>query len=89
MDVLEEEIRARERAAAVIATNTATGRKPMKDTPTAASLLTGGNFKVVCSYWQGEHTSNSCSVVSQPHARKQALQTAGRCFVCLRRGHIG
>ena len=87
MDVLEEEIRARESHSS--ACYQPTVRKPMKDTPTAVSLLTGGNLKVICSYCQGEHTSNSCSVVSQPHARKQALQTAGRCFVCLRRGYVG
>ena len=41
-----------------------------------------------CSYCQQAHSSNSCQVISHPHARKQALQKAGRCFVCLRKGHI-
>ena len=38
--------------------------------------------------WRQSHPSNSCSVVTQPEERKRVLQKTGRCFVCLRRGHI-
>ena len=62
--------------------------KNCKKPATAAALLTGGSNRITCSYCQQDYTSNSCGVVSQPHARKQVLQKSGRCFVCLQRGHI-
>ena len=37
---------------------------------------------------QQPHSSNSCHVATHPDARRQILQKAGRCFICLRRGHI-
>ena len=83
MKIFEEELQVRERATTVLATNT---RKAIKDTPTAATLFTGDHLTF--SYCQGNHPSNSCGVVPQPDARKQVLQRAGRCFVCLRRGHV-
>jgi hypothetical protein len=85
MKVMEEEIRARERTGA---TASPTMKKPTKEPPTAAALLTGGGSGPSCSYCQQAHSSNSCQVVTQPQARKQVLLRAGRCFVCLRRGHI-
>ena len=85
MEILREEIEARER------TKSITHRKPSKESsqpsPTGSTLFTGSQ-KVSCSYCQQEHPSNSCGVVVQPQARKQVLQRAGRCFICLRRGHV-
>ncbi len=85
MVLLGEELQARERTAAVSVPSV---KKNSKEPATAAALLTGGSNRITCSYCQQDHTSNSCGVVTQPHARKQVLQKAGRCFVCLRRGHI-
>ncbi len=85
MAILGEELQARERMAVGSAPSV---KKISKEPATAAALLTGGSNRITCSYCQQDHTSNSCRVVPQPHARKQVLQKAGRCFVCLRRGHI-
>ena len=86
MVILGEELQARERIATVSIPSV---KKSNKEPPTAATLLAGGNSQVKCSYCQQNHTSNSCQVVTQPQARRQVLQRTGRCFVCLRRGHMG
>ena len=38
-----------------------------------------------CTYCKGNHTSASCTVITQISARKHAL---GKCFVCLQTGHL-
>ena len=81
MKIIEEEIQARERMVAV--TNTPT-RKPNRDPPTVASLLTkSNNSGPSCSYCQQAHSSNSCEIVTHPTSRRQILQKGGRCFLCL------
>ena len=87
MESFEKELRARER------TITPTSRKPstnFKDVPTTSTLFArnNGDRTYTCSYCKGDHPSNSCNVITHPDARKQALQRAGKCFVCLRKGHI-
>jgi len=83
--VIEEEIQDRERTVAV---PQPTVKKSTKELSTAATLLTGRCSGPTCTYCQKSHASNSCGVVTQVHARRQVLQKSGRCFVCLRRGHI-
>ena len=41
-----------------------------------------------CTYCKGNHTSASCTVVTQISVRKQILRKKGKCFVCLRTGHL-
>ena len=55
--------------------------------PTAAALLNNGG-KVTCTFCKGSHPSARCTVVSEPNARKNVLSKQGRCFVCLKRGHL-
>jgi hypothetical protein len=87
MGVLGDEVQARERTTAKRTTGNKQGSS--KEPPfTGATLYARGSTGTVCSYCQQAHPSNSCTVISQPKDRKQALQKAGRCFVCLRRGHI-
>ena len=87
MALLEEEVQARERAT----TNSQVmPRKPSKGTPTAATLLTGGleTQTTTCYYCQHSHLASSCEVVKTPEEKKRILREAGRCFNCLRRGHV-
>ena len=88
LKLVEEELQARERAAAISATLT---KKSHHTPPTGAGLLAGGSGgkgPPTCSYCRQQHSSNSCGVVTQPGARKRVLQKSGKCFVCLRKGHI-
>jgi len=87
MGIMEEEIRARERMTPTCM-SAPTPRKANKEQTTAAALFTGNSSGPTCCYCRQPHTSNSCGVITQPDARKRALQKSGRCFVYLRRGHI-
>ena len=85
---VEQEIEARERAQATQATPNQQPKKPYRESQhTAATLLTG-NSSASCCYCQQTHSADNCTVVSQVEDRKQILRKSGRCFVCLRRGHI-
>ena len=85
---VEQEIEARERAQSTQATPNQQPKKPYRESQhTAATLLTG-NSSASCCYCQQTHSADNCTVVSQVEDRKQILRKSGRCFVCLRRGHI-
>ena len=93
MKIAEREIEARERAAANDDTPT-THTTPMRrsgmnrDRPTASTLVTTNSSPLSCYYCGEQHLSTSCRKVTNPEARKQILLKAGRCFVCLRKGHV-
>ena len=88
MKVMGQEIEARER----IATNQSQTqqRRTSDRTPlTAAALVSGASpSNPTCCYCQQAHSSNSCGVVTSIDSRKQILRKSGRCFSCLRKGHI-
>lgn len=44
--------------------------------------------RVWCSFCNGDHRSTKCNVVTTPESRKQILKKKGRCFLCLRSGHL-
>ena len=41
-----------------------------------------------CCYCQKNHPSGSCGEVTSIEERRKKLREAGRCFSCLRRGHM-
>ena len=87
--VLQEELKARERVAVDKTSTGKGGRQDRQVPPTAAALLTGnGQGPITCCYCQKPHLSKECRIVSQPEARRQLLRKTGRCFICLRSGHI-
>ena len=87
MEVITKELQARERTTSLLPPSVP--RKMIREPPpTGAALFTNTNNGPSCSYCQQNHPSNSCNVVSQPQDRKSLLQKSGRCFNCLRRGHI-
>lgn len=44
---------------------------------------------MTCCYCQQPHPSTDCTSVPNVSARKEILKTSGRCFYCLRKGHLG
>ena len=89
MELLEEEVQARERAAASYMTSP---KKPAKGPLTAAALLTRGpNAGLTSCYCHQSHSSHSCRVVESTEKRRCIPREAGRYmyFVCLWKGHIG
>ena len=88
---VEEEIEARERMTAnnlIKQSKMPKGHveKSQSGQATAMALLSSSNPS--CCYCQQSHSSASCKVVTKLDARKQILLRAGRCFGCLRKGHI-
>ena len=42
----------------------------------------------VCSFCGGNHFNSDCSKYASPRTRRERLRELGRCFVCLRAGHV-
>ncbi len=89
MGAIEEEITARERV------DVNQGRHPPrrgveKIPPTAIALVSGNAMGTAapCCYCDRFHPPTRCDVVAQPEARRLLLRRNGRCFSCLRKGHL-
>ena len=54
-----------------------------------ASALLSSSSSPSCSFCGQSHFSVNCETVSDVGERKQSLRKSGRCFVCLRKGHLG
>jgi hypothetical protein len=56
----------------------------------SSTLLLGKGPSSVpyCSYCSKQHTSASCPIVTDVAARRAILRRKGKCFLCLRSGHI-
>ena len=91
MVVFETEVTNRESTATAVSHHiTPKPTKPSasnRTCPTLNSFMTTN--QVSCAYCSQSHPSASCRLISTVEDRKQALMKSGRCFNCLRRGHIG
>ena len=83
--IVEEEVDARERASLVASSTMAAPRKS-KDRPTATSLLSSES--TCCTYCGRAHPSSCCRTISSVTDRKEFLVKSGRCFQCLKKGHL-
>ena len=71
----------------------ATKVSPKQYQSTTASLLSNTDRKnqryiSICAFCDGEHPSHKCNVVSNHKARRDIVKRKGKCYVCLRSGHI-
>ena len=88
MTELQQEIEARERANPLAASNQSNPKRGGgKPPPTAATLLLSEMLH--CCYCNHSHTPEACDQVRNPEECKRTLMNSGRCFVCLRKGHLG
>ena len=91
MDVLGDELEARERAVTTkegVVDHDKSSRD--KERSSATTLFTNSSKNQAsdsCCYCRNEHPSSSCTVVTSREERTKILCTSGRCFNCLRRGH--
>ena len=90
MKLLSEELDARERASLNKPKqhfNSYKHHKPSRDLPTTRTFMGGG--ETGCCYCkQEDHVPSQCRNISDIEARKRLIKEMGRCFICLRRGHI-
>ena len=83
LTTFEEELLARERA------NLPSHRNEKQRIPNLFTNSKGGQrTDPQCCYCQQSHPSSTCSSVTTLTDRKQSLKANGRCFNCLRRGHV-
>ena len=87
MEVLLAELEARERASLSKSSQGTFAFKRGKDFPTAATF-TGGSQSGCCFCQREDHTPAQCTKVTGIDERKRMIREQGRCFVCLRPGHI-
>jgi len=83
MQAIEDEVSARERIG-VNQTHAPARRK--EPPPSATSLMSSAD--VSCCYCDKTHSPSNCDVVTGVEARKQVLRRRGRCYACLRKGHL-
>ena len=84
LSVLLEELEARERAALP---NGKPVQKRSKDYPTTRTFVGGGQSGVVIAGGE-DHGPVNCVRVPLVDDRKRIIREQGRCFVCLRPGHV-
>ena len=66
------------------------GQQVQDDKSSTAAALISGNpaGSPSCCYCSHSHKPSSCETVVHVDARKQILKKSGRCFICLRKGHL-
>ena len=89
MKLLDKEIDARERSTTSCCPDTSIKKPHPKGLPTTAAFTTSESRSPRCVYCEQEHLSSSCTVVTNVDTRKESLRKSGRCYVCLRKYHIG
>ena len=86
-EVFQEELEARERASLLKNKAKETPRRT-REQPTARTFL--GSSNIGCCYCgKDDHAPVYCKTIVSVDVRNRMLREQGRCFVCLRRGHIG
>ena len=88
--IIDREFNTRERSATSRSSNPSPlPKKPLpRGPPSAAALMTSNSGPVRCAFCEQGHISSLCTIVTDVNARKEALRKSGRCYVCLRKGHI-
>ena len=86
METLALELEVRERAVAS-SRNDGGNKIPKKGQHTSATFMTGNQSNCVYCSIQG-HASEQCHLIREVEARRQILNGSGRCFLCLKKGHM-
>ncbi len=89
LEIVEKELVARERANHQVHAQVRRSQEKLRRPATTLfSSTQPPAFSPSCCYCQQDHASADCSSVLDVGARKQILRTSGRCYNCLRQGHL-
>ncbi len=93
LETFEKELAARERTSNPTAPPAHGPGRRSHDRGRHSALIAGAkeavsNSSISCCYCQQQHSATECTTVTEVGTRKQILRKSGRCFNCLRRGHI-
>ena len=64
-----------------------TEKSKIQQQPSAMGLHSGSS-KISCAFCKGNHYSDKCNAVTDIFSRKESLRRSGKCFVCLKSGHM-
>ena len=88
LEHVKAELHAREQCAHLKSKpDSITSTKPIRQPHTTSALL-GNVNKITCTFCKNSHPSVKCHIVTDTAQRKEILRKQGRCFVCLKKGHI-
>lgn len=59
-----------------------------RQTSGSALFANRNENKVICAFCKGRHYSDKCSIITDVSQRNYLLRKAGKCFKCLRSGHL-
>ena len=86
MKILSEELEAREQLATPKVKD---GSRRVDSILTTTAFVSGNRpIGTGCCYYKGEHSPDACNIMSSVKDRKLSLRAAGRCYVCLKVGHL-
>ena len=90
MEAFKKELEARERCVGANIGNNSGIRPtaPTKGNQPSASALFSSDSKITCTYCKLPHPLAECNVVTDVKERKALLRKYGRCYLCLKRGHV-
>jgi DNA-binding transcriptional ArsR family regulator len=90
MKAIGEELEARERMGMSLMAGGMNDVKKKIERHSVATLITGQGIKEnpICSYCKGTHLPSNCEVITSTEERRRILKSTGKCFICLRKGHI-
>ena len=94
LDAFKEELEAREKSRFVggssnVVEKPLSKQNKLPEPITAAALHSSEQLKMSCFFCNHPgHKSFNCVTVTDPVKRKEILKRKGRCFVCLKRGHV-
>ena len=96
LNALKSELEARERCNAVKISSPTNSNSSFDQhkgrfkQPLSSSPVYAGSEECTlqCVFCKKNHKSITCSTITEPKARRTILRRSGRCFVCLKAGHI-
>ena len=88
MKTLATELEVRERSAAIGKHESSSKQIPNRRGHSTTTSLVTGSQSINCVYCQQNHASAQCRSVTEVETRRHILKSTGRCFLCLKRGHI-
>ena len=85
LEILRNEVESREMCLSMTKREKQT--KSNKDDFTASALVSNTS-NLSCTYCKQDHKSSKCTIITDVKARRAFLRNKGRCFLCLRFGHV-
>ena len=89
LEEFKKELSVREKCDIKPRTNTNASEKQLNErVGSATALLSQKQTRISCMFCKGDHYSDKCTVVTNITTRREFLRRSGKCFNCLKPGHM-